>query len=143
MKQLLTAPRADEGALADVMEALATRGDIFRLEHAGQAAALAATLLASACARRAAAGVAMLASLMSWFGGVMKATCEASPSAFDLSFEARRQRCAAARAALLSALPALPRLAAAPGEPGARARQLAAALQALAQPGPSEALPAG
>lgn len=120
---------------------------------------MAATLLASP---RASAGMAMLASLAAWFGEVIRdtyryismliirsliptcihpwhmenccPTCRASPSVVDLSYDVRRQRCAAARAALLAALPALRQLAPASGEPGALARRLILALQALDEP---------
>ena len=118
-----------------MLEALATRRDAFRLEHAADAASLAAAVLPSACVRRAAAGAAMLASLVEWFGEVIQGTCGASPgSAPDLSGEARRQRCEAARHAVLSALPDLARLASEPGEAGARARSVTASIQALGQP---------
>ena len=118
-----------------MLEALATRRDAFRLEHAADAASLAAAVLPSTCMRRAAAAAAMLASLMDWFWDVIQGTCSASPcSAPDLSGEARRQRCDAARRALLSALPALARLAREPGEVGARARTVIASLQTLGEP---------
>ena len=126
---------ADEGAIADVLEALATRRDAFRLEHAADAASLAAALLPSACVRRAAAGAAMLASLMDWFRDVIQGTCSASPgSAPDLSGEVRRQRCKAARHAMLAAVPDLTRLAGEPGAVGARARDLTASLRTLSEP---------
>ena len=68
---------ADEGAAADLLEVLATRGDSFLLEHAAEAASVAATLLASP---RASAGMAMLASLAAWFGEVIRDTYRYQPT---------------------------------------------------------------
>jgi len=129
------AARADEGAVADMLEVVAARGDAFRLEHAAAAAALAARLLAGP---RAAAGLAMLAALQAWFGELLKGVCGAAPGPaapehrVDPAEVERRRRCEAARAALLEAAPAALRLAAAPGERGARAARVAAWLRAIA-----------
>jgi hypothetical protein len=130
------AARADEGAVADMLEVVAARGDAFRLEHAAAAAALAARLLAGA---RAAAGLAMLAALEAWFGELLRGVrgprlgAAAADHRVDPAEADRRRRCEAARAALLEAAPAALRLAAAPGERGARAARVAAWLRDLAR----------
>jgi len=130
------AARADEGAVADMLEVVAVRGDAFRLEHAAAAAALAARLLAGA---RAAAGLAMLAALEAWFGELLRGVrgprlgAAAADHRVDPAEADRRRRCEAARAALLEAAPAALRLAAAPGERGARAARVAAWLRDLAR----------